>query len=178
MHEARKRPPGAPDLVIVVAVADNGVIGVDGGLPWHLSADLRRVKDLTMGKPLIMGRRTYESIGRPLPGRATVVISRNPVFAPEGITVKPDFEAALVAANEVARQMGADEVIAFGGSEIFAKALPLAERIERTEVHLLPDGDTRFPEFDLVDWVEVAREDHPLGADGTTAHSFVTLERR
>jgi len=173
-----ERPTGVPGLVIVVAVADNGVIGADGSLPWRLSADLRRVKDLTMGKPLIMGRRTYETIGRPLPGRESVVITRNPQFAPEGITVMPNFEVALVAASEVAREMGTDEVIAFGGSEIYAKALPLAKRIERTEIHLSPDGDTKFPEFDPADWIEVAREDYPVGIDGAAAHSFVTLERR
>ena len=178
MYEARDRPPGAPVLVIVVAVADNGVIGADGGLPWRLSADLRRVKNLTMGKPLIMGRRTYESIGRPLPGRATVVITCNPEFAPDGVTVTPDFEMALAAADQMAREMGANEVIAFGGSEVYAKALPLADRIQRTEIHQSPDGDTWFPDLDLADWVEGTREYHVAGVDGTTAHSFVTLERR
>lgn len=169
--------PTQPDVVIVVAVADNGVIGAAGGLPWHLSADLKHAKALTMGKPLIMGRRTYESIGRPLPGRRSIVITRDHAFAPDGVVVVRDFEAALEAANAAAAEMGADEVIAFGGAEIYARALTLARRIHKTEVHLAPEGDTVFPAFETSDWRETAREDHPAGDGGAPAHSFVTLER-
>ena len=120
--------PGTPSLVIVVAVARNGVIGADGGMPWHLSGDLKRVKALTMGKPLIMGRRTFESIGRPLPGRTSIVLTSDPDFAVEGVIVVRDFSAALKAARLAAVDMGADEIVAFGGAGIYALALPLARR--------------------------------------------------
>jgi dihydrofolate reductase len=166
-----------PSLVIVVAVADNGVIGADGGMPWHLSGDLKRVKALTMAKPLIMGRRTYESIGRPLPGRRTIVLTRDPGFAVEGVIVVRDFEAALRAGRAAALEMAADEIVAFGGAGIYARALPLARRIYKTEIHASPDGDTRFPEFNLGEWREVTRETHAAGGEGEPPHDYVTLER-
>ncbi len=172
-----RAPASGPALVIVVAVADNGVIGADGGMPWHLSGDLRRVKALTMGKPLIMGRRTYDSIGRPLPGRRTIVLTGDPDFAPDGVVVTRNFEAALKAARAVAAEMGADEIIAFGGAGIYTLALPLARRIHMTEIHASPAGDTRFPEFDRRHWREVSRE-AGNGALDDPPHEFVTLERR
>lgn len=168
---------GEPDLVIVVAVADNGVIGADGGMPWHLSGDLRRVKALTMGKPLIMGRRTYESIGRPLPGRKTIVLTSDPDFQVDGVIVTRDFDAALAAARMAAAEMGADEVIAFGGAGIYALALPLARRLYLTEIHARPAGDTRFPDFPRHAWSELSREARP-GGPNEPAHDYVTLERR
>ena len=166
----------APAIVIVVAVADNGVIGADGGMPWRLSGDLRRVKALTMGKPLIMGRRTYESIGRPLPGRKTIVLTSDPAFDVENVTVVADFDAALDAARMAAAEMGTDEIIAFGGAGIYALALPVAERIELTEIHARPEGDTLFPEFERGEWREVSREIHPGGPD-EPPHDYVTLAR-
>ena len=165
-----------PCLVIVVAVADNGVIGADGGMPWHLSGDLRRVKALTMGKPLIMGRRTYASIGGPLPGRKTIVLTRDPGFAVDGVVVVREFTAALQAATSAALEMGADEIVAFGGAGIYALALPLALRVYMTEIHARPDGDTRFPDFDPAQWRELSREAHAGGAD-EPPHDYVTLER-
>ncbi len=166
-----------PELVIVVAVADNGVIGADGGMPWHLSGDLRRVKALTMGKPLIMGRRTYESIGRPLPGRRTIVLAGDRTFSPEGVTVVRDFDAALDAARRAAAEMGTSEIIAFGGAGVYALALPSARRIHMTEIHVSPAGDTRFPEFPRGDWREISRE-AGAGAPDDPPHEYVTLERR
>ena len=166
-----------PALVIVVAVADNGIIGADGGMPWHLSGDLKRMKSLTMGKPLIMGRRTYESIGRPLPGRTTIVLTRDPNFAVEGVIVVRDFEAALEASTRAARAMDACEIVAFGGAGVYARALPLASRLYKTEVHCFPEGDTRFPDLDSRQWREISRQSqHGIGKDGP-AHDFVVLER-
>lgn len=166
----------SPPLVIVVAVADNGVIGADGGMPWRLSGDLRRVKALTMGKPLIMGRRTYESIGRPLPGRGTIVLTSDPGFRPDGVAVVADFDAALDKARAAAAEMEAEEIIAFGGAGIYALALPLATRMELTEIHARPEGDTFFPDFPRHEWRELARETNAGGPD-EPPHDYVTLAR-
>lgn len=168
---------GTPSLVIVVAVADNGVIGADGGMPWHLSGDLRRVKALTMGKPLIMGRRTYESIGVPLPGRRTIVLTSDPGFAVDGVIVVRDFNAALEAGKAAAAEMGADEIVAFGGARVYALALPMARRLYRTEIHARPDGDTRFPDIVSSQWRELSREIHDGVGRAEPPHDYVTLER-
>ena len=163
-------------LVLMVARADNGVIGRDGALPWHLPADLRRFKRMTVGKPVIMGRKTFVSIGKPLPGRHNIVLSRDAAWRAEGVTVVPNLAEAVAAAGLDPRAR-ADEIMVIGGAQIYAEALPSAARIELTEVHVSPEGDTLLPAFDPVRWREVAREDHP--AEGAApAHSFVTLERR
>jgi dihydrofolate reductase len=171
------RTADMPGIVIVVAVADNGVIGADGGMPWQLSGDLKRVKSLTMGKPLIMGRRTYDSIGRPLPGRKTIVLTSDLGFAVDGVVVVRSFAAALAAARDAAREMEADEIVAFGGAGIYALALPLARRVYKTEIHTQPDGDTRFPDFDPTEWREVYREAHAAVGDDEPGHDYVTLDR-
>ena len=168
--------PAVP-LVVVAAVAGNGAIGAAGGLPWRLPADLRRTRALTMGKPLVMGRRTWESIGRPLPGRASVALSRDPAFAPEGATVARDFDEALRIAERLARGMGADEIVAFGGAAIYAAALPLAVRIYMTEIRAAPAGDAFFPPLPPGAWRELSREEHGPGPAGEPAHAFVVLER-
>ncbi len=155
-------------ITLVVARAANGVIGRDGALPWHLPADLRRFKALTMGKPIVMGRRTFESIGRPLPGRHNIVLTRG-AWRADGVTVVPDLPAALAAAG--------GEAMIIGGAAVYAAALPVADRIELTEVHAAPRGDTVLPPFDPTDWVEVARDDH-AGDGDAPGYSFVTLERR
>ncbi len=141
-------------VTIVAAVARNGVIGVDGGLPWHLPDELRLFKETTFGHVLVMGRRTYESIGRPLPGRRTVVVTRNADWSPDAddVVVAHDLEEAL----DRARRVG-DEVFVVGGGEVYAAALPLADRLELTFVDREPDGDTTFPEVDWDDWHETAR---------------------
>ena len=157
-------------ISLIVAVAENGVIGRDGDLPWRIAADLKFFKETTMGHPIVMGRKTHQSIGRALPGRTNIVITRDPDFAGEDIAVVADLEAAFAAAGE------ADEVMIIGGAQIYELALPSADRIYMTEVHIAVDGDTRFPELDPARWRETARVDHP--ADGETpAFSFVTLER-
>lgn len=157
------------DLVLVVARAENGVIGRDNKLPWHIPADLAHFKRVTLGKPVVMGRRTFESIGRPLPGRHNIVLTRDGGWAAPGVTVAAGLDAALAAAD-------APEVMIIGGAGVFAEALPRAARIELTEVHAAPDGDTVMPAPDPAVWREAAREDHPA-ADGRPAYSFVTLVR-
>lgn len=158
-----------PRVNIVVAMADNGVIGRDGGLPWHLPGDLRRFREVTMGHPLVMGRRTHESIGRVLPGRLNIVISRDPSCAAAGCVVVPTLEAALAAAGD------AREIMVVGGAAVYAAALPLAARLFITEVHATVDGDVRFPACERRQWREVAREPH--AGEGGYDYSFVVLER-
>lgn len=149
-------------VALVAAVAANGVIGRDGGLPWHLPADLAHFKRLTVGHVMIMGRRTYESIGRALPGRTTVVVTRTRDWAAEGVIVATSVEAAL----DVARAID-DTVLVVGGSEVFAAALPVADRMYLTHVDAVPAGDTYFPDVDWSQWVEVGRE---------TGHGLVFVE--
>jgi len=165
-----------PEVVLVVAVAANGVIGVTGGLPWHLPEDLVRVKELTMGKPLIMGRKTYESIGRPLPGRKTVVITRSNLSFPSEVTIVKSFDCALKCAEDYANDMGVDEIVAFGGASIYESAIPIARKIYKTEVNLYPDGDTFFPEYKRDEWREVARSDFAAQND-SFSYSYVQLDR-
>lgn len=161
------------DISLIVAVAQNGVIGRDGGLPWRLSNDLRYFKSVTMGKPIIMGRKTYESIGRPLPGRPNIVVSRNPAFTADGIYVRPSLGAAV---SHAATLPGGEAMI-IGGAALYTDALETAGRIYLTEVHADVDGDVRFPAFDRLDWVEISREKHPASEKDDFAHSFVVLER-
>lgn len=157
-------------IVLVVAVADNGVIGNDGTMPWHISADFRRVKALTMGKPLVMGRKTFDSLPGVLPGRRHVVITRDTAWEAEGAERAGSLAEAIAMAN-------APEIVIFGGAQIYAEALPQADRIELTEVHAAPAGDTRFPALDRSQWSESFREHHP--AEGRNpGFDFVTLLRK
>ena len=162
-----------------VARAANGVIGVGGALPWRLKSDLSIFKQVTMGKPLIMGRRTWDSLPRkPLPGRTNIVLSRDGTFAPNGAVVCEDFSEAVQIAREQAAEDGADEVCVIGGAEIFALALPRARRLYLTEVEAEPQGDVVFPSFDESSWRETRREAHPAGPDDDHAFVFRVLERR
>lgn len=158
-------------LTLVVARAENNVIGRDGALPWHLPADLKRFKAITMGSPMIMGRRTFESLPGLLPGRRHIVMTRDRDWQAQGAEVVHDLAGAL---DAVAAEPRASVI---GGAEIFRAFLPLTERVELTEVHARPEGDTFLPPFDLSRWREVERETHPA-ADGRPAFSFVTLGRR
>lgn len=167
-----------PKIVAVVARSTNGVIGVDNGLPWRLSSDLKRFKTLTMGKPMIMGRRTWDSIGKPLPGRVTVVVTRNPHFAAEGAHVAANPAEALATARRLAAQMGANEIIVAGGEEIFRALLHQIDVIEITEVALQSLGDAHFPPLDPTEWREIARENPPRGPKDEAAFAYVTLMRR
>ena len=164
-------------LSLIAAVADNGTIGRDGGLPWRLSNDLRYFRATTMGKPVIMGRKTYESIGKPLPGRPNVVVTRNADFAPEGVTVAPDLDAAVAAAEALASEAGADEILVIGGGALYDATLPRADRLYLTEVHAEIEGDVHFPELDRNEWREISRVAHPAGEKDEHPHSFVVLER-
>ncbi|WP_374530818.1 dihydrofolate reductase [Novosphingobium sp.] len=158
------------EIVFVVAVADNGVIGAEGGMPWHISADFRRVKSLTMGKPLVMGRKTFDSLPGLLPGRRHIVITRDADWSADGAERAGSLAEALKLAN-------APQIVIFGGAQIYAEALPLAHRIELTEVHASPEGDTHFPSLDRAGWTEAQRESHP--AEGRNpAFDFVTLLRK
>ena len=164
------------EIVLVVARADNGVIGRDGALPWRLPADLRRFKAMTVGKPIVMGRKTFDSIGRPLPGRHNIVLTRQADWRVEGVTVVPNLAEAIAAAGLDPRAR-ADALMVIGGADVYAQALPLASRVELTEVHVDAEGDTRLPDFGAELWREVARERHEADGDAP-AHSFVTLLRR
>ena len=169
------QPTFRPVISFVVARADNGVIGRDNALPWHLPADLKHFKRMTVGKPVVMGRRTFESIGKPLPGRHNIVLTRDPAWRADGVTVVTNLAEAIAAAGLDPRTR-ADEVAIIGGAAIYAEALPIATRVYLTEIHAAPDGDTRLPAFDPARWRETAREDH-LAEDDRPAYSFVTLER-
>jgi dihydrofolate reductase len=159
-------------LALVAAMDRNRVIGVDNRLPWHLPADLRRFRELTMGRPVLMGRRTHESIGRPLPGRHNLVLTRDPGYLAPGCTVVRSLEEALAAAGQV------PELMVIGGAELYARLLERADRLYLTLVDGELAGDTHFPEYAGGEWVEVARQERVADADNPFALSFVVLERR
>lgn len=165
-------------VVLVAAVADNGVIGSENSLIWRLKTDMRRFRALTMGCPIIMGRKTFLSIGKPLPGRHTVVLTRDPDFRAEGVEVATSLEEALALAQRLGAQKGASAVIIGGGSEIYALALPLVDRLELTFVHAAPEGDAEFPSWDRAAFRETSRSDHPASAEDEHAFSFASFERR
>ncbi|KRE00305.1 diacylglycerol kinase [Bosea sp. Root381] len=165
-------------LVLIAAIADNGVIGDDNRLIWRLRTDLRHFKALTLGRPVLMGRKTFESIGKPLPGRETVVLTRDPGFRPDGVHVAHSLEAGLALGQELGVRSGADSVTVAGGAEIYRQALPLADRLELTLVHTEPKGDALFPEWDRVAFAETGRESHPRGAEDEHPFTFATFRRR
>ena len=168
---------GDARITLVVAVAENSVIGWQGGLAWHQSSDLKFFRKVTMNKPLIMGRKTFESIGKPLDGRDNIVITRNTAFEAPGILVAANLEDALELAREKARERGVDEISVIGGAQIYALALPLADRIYLSRIHLSPDGDTFFPKLDESQWRETSRERHAASPKDSADYSFIVLER-
>ncbi|WP_142848069.1 dihydrofolate reductase [Telmatospirillum sp. J64-1] len=159
-------------LSLIVAAAENGVIGRGNQLPWHLPGDLKWFKAKTLGKPVVMGRKTFQSIGKPLPGRPNIVVTRDRSFAAEGITVAHSLQDGLHQAESLLD--GGDEVMVIGGAEIFRECLPLARRLYLTEVHAEVEGDVYLPEIDRGQWRETFRERHD---DGALPYSFVVLER-
>ena len=165
-----------PRCCLIVAMASNRVIGRNGGMPWHLPADLRHFKRTTLGKPLIMGRKTFASIGRPLPGRTNIIVNRNADFNAEGIIVAADFGDAMRRAARIAQADGVNEIMVGGGGEIYACALPHATRIYSTKIDREIDGDTVFPELDPAQWREGGRVVHP-GCNDAPPYSFVMLDR-
>jgi dihydrofolate reductase len=159
-------------ISLVVAMSNNQAIGLDGQMPWHLSADLKRFKKITMGYPILMGRKTFESIGRPLPGRTNVVVSRNPTYKPEGCVVVDNVEAAIAHACQLA-----DEVFVIGGSTLYAATLPIADTLYITQINQTFDGDTFFPDFDRTQWTEVEREDVAVDPNVSFTYSFLKLQK-
>jgi dihydrofolate reductase len=173
----RNRQPGPTRLTIslVVAAAENGVIGCDGKMPWHVPSDLRFFRGLTMSKPVIMGRKTYDAIGRPLDGRDNIVVTRNAAFKAAGVACVGSIAAALDLANVRAASRGVDEVMVIGGAEIFEATLALADRIYLTRIHARPDGDTTFSDPDPHFWREVSRvpiQPDPCDTATATLHIY------
>lgn len=158
-----------PRIVLVAAIADNGVIGRDGDIPWRIPEDMKHFKAVTSGRPVVMGRVTYESIGRPLPNRTNIVITRSPGWSAEGVTTVGSVDEALEVAREVARGSASD-VMVIGGARVYESVIGTADVQVITEVHQSPEGDTFYPEFDRSAWLETRREKH----DG---YDFVWLER-
>jgi dihydrofolate reductase len=166
-----------PIIVLIAAVADNGVIGRGNALPWRLKSDMQHFRALTMGKPVVMGRKTYLSIGKPLAGRTTIVVSRDPAFTAPGVVVAPNLDAALASARGDALRRNADAIIIAGGAEIYVQALALADQLAITHVHKQVDGDARFPAIDPALWRESARDDRGPAAEDEAAFAFVTYTR-
>ncbi|WP_353645915.1 dihydrofolate reductase [Mesorhizobium sp. WSM2239] len=168
------------DIAIYVAIAENGVIGRKGGLPWRLSSDLKRFKADTMGKPIVMGRKTWESFPkRPLPGRLNIVVTRDPTFRAEGAETVHSLDEAIALARARGRCMaGADEICVIGGGEIYRQALPLADRLHVTHVLAEVEGDTRFPDIDSDVWQAVRVVDVPAGEKDSHATRYTVYERR
>ncbi len=164
-------------LSVIVAVAENGVVGRNNALPWYIPADLQYFKRTTLGKPIVMGRKTYESIGRPLPGRTNIVISSNPTFKTEGVRVVSSLPDALELAGEIALIDGTDELMVIGGATIYEVAVPLADRLYITEVHACVEGDAHLCDVDWSCWVERSRERHSAIEPNTYDFSFVVYDR-
>lgn len=176
--QARPEIKASPEIVLIAAVADNGVIGSHGALPWRLKSDMQRLKAMTLARPVVMGRKTFVSIGRPLPGRTNIVVTRDAGFRGRGAVVTNSFTDARAVALGDALRRSAGEIAVIGGAEIYAQWMDCADRLEITEVHARPEGDTHFAAIDASIWEEVARERHPAGKDDSADFSYVTYRRR
>jgi dihydrofolate reductase len=167
-------------IILVAAVADNGVIGQQGRLPWRLKTEMQHFRELTFGKPVVVGRKTYLSFNRrPLPGRTNIVVSRDPDFMAPGALVAPNLANALAAARADALRRGADTIAVAGGAEIYAATMPLANRLVITWVHLRPSGDTKFPDIDPATWSAAGQTEHQAGPGdeaGFTVVEYVRIE--
>jgi dihydrofolate reductase len=177
VSDAKKDARHDPVIALVVARGQNGAIGVGGGLPWRLSTDLKQFRKVTLGKPIIMGRRTFQSLPRVLDQRLNIVLSRDPGLEADGAIVAGSLEDGLAHARRAAKEAGVDEIIVIGGDAVFRAVMPLAERIYLTEVHARPHADTWLKDFDLKDWRELSRERHEPGPKDEYPFSFVVLER-
>lgn len=162
---------------LILAVARNGVIGRDNQIPWRISSDMRRFRKLTLGKPIVMGRKQYDSVGRPLDGRDNIVLTRDPAFSAPGIHVVHDIDAALALGKRLAEQRGADEVMIIGGAQVYALAMPYATRIYLSAIEADVEGDVRFDLPDLSRWRFVATEHCPAGNKDEYPHSFTIIDR-
>lgn len=165
------------DIVLVAAVSENGIIGRGNALPWRLKSDMAHFRALTMGKPVIMGRKTYQSIGKPLGGRTTVVVTRDQTFAAPGVVIAPTLDDAFTAARGDALRRGADAIMLAGGAEIYAQAMPRATHLAITDVHRRVEGDARFPAIDAALWRETERSEHAAGDADEAAYAFVNYQR-
>lgn len=167
------------EIVLIAAVAENGVIGAGGTIPWRLKSDMQRLKAMTMGRPIVMGRKTFESLPRrPLPGRTNIVVTRDAAYRAAGAVVTTSFADAKAIATGDALRRFATEIAIIGGAEIYAQWMDRADRLEITEVHAWPDGDTRLAAIDPKDWEEVARVRNPAGPGDSADFSYVTFRRR
>jgi dihydrofolate reductase len=166
-----------PIVALVVAMGENRAIGRGGDLPWHLRSDMRYFRKVTMGKPIIMGRLTFASLGRALDGRLNVVLTRNAAFEAPGAVMAYNLEEALDVARKAAAKAGVGEIMVIGGEDVFRAVLPLASRIYLTEVHASPHADTWFPALDRREWRETSREAHKAGPNDDHDFSFVVLDR-
>lgn len=167
-----------PAIVMVAAVAKNGVIGADNRLLWRLKSDMKHFRALTMGKPMIMGRKTFASIGKPLPGRQSIIVTRDRSFTADGVIAAHSLDSALEAGRIAAEAAGVNEVIVAGGGEIYAALMDRAERLEITEVDLAPEGDALFPFIDKAEWMETSRREFTKSSDDEAAFAFVSYKRR
>lgn len=164
-------------LSLIVAVAENGVIGRDNGLPWKISSDLKYFKKMTLGKPVIMGRKTFQSIGKPLPNRVNIVITRDKTFSAEGVITALSLEMALDVAMNMALVKGVDEVMVIGGAQIYQLCLPAADRLYLTRVHGFVEGDTTFPALNSDDWLEASHKRYKAGEKDSHDYSLIVLDR-
>jgi dihydrofolate reductase len=162
---------------LVAAVGENGIIGREGQLPWRLKSDLQHFKQTTMNRPVVMGRKTFASIGKALPGRTNIVLSRDLSFAAPGCVLATSWDAAFLIARDDAQKRGVDEVMIVGGADIFSDTMSVADRLEITRVHASPAGDVRFPPIDPQMWRETRRERHPRGPDDDTDFTILTYVR-
>lgn len=167
----------ACDLCIVVARAENAVIGCNNRLPWRLPKDLQYFKAVTMGHPIIMGRKTYDSIGRPLPGRPNIVVTRQSDWSAEGVIVKHSLDDALAVAGTLCTELNVSRIMLIGGANLYEQAFARCKRLYLTEVHARVAGDTYFPDFDRTEWQELARESHQADDSNPYDYSFVVMER-
>jgi dihydrofolate reductase len=165
------------EIVLVAAVAENGVIGRAGGLPWRLKSDLQHFRALTTGKPIVMGRRTWASLARPLPHRTNIVVTRDLAFTARGAVVAASLAAALEVARGDALRRNVDAVMVIGGGDIYAQAMPLATRLEITRVHARPDGEAIFPAIDAALWRETARRECPPGPGDEASFTYLSYTR-
>ena len=168
---------GDPKISLVVAVAENGVIGRGGALPWHISSDLKRFRALTMGKVIIMGRNTFDSIGKPLDGRENIVVTSMSKYAMKGVWAVPTIKDAFDFGARLSEELKADEVMIIGGAQIYQSTINIADRVYLTRVHAAPDGDTYFPELDKSVWEKISEQECPKCAKDDYAHSFVVYQR-
>jgi dihydrofolate reductase len=165
-------------IVMVAAIGENNVIGNRGALPWHLSSDLQHFRGLTLNRPIVMGRKTFESIGRALDQRTTIVVTRALHRTAPGVVLAMSIDAALATARADAERRKVDEIMVIGGGDIFAALMPRADRLEITHVHAAPEGDAYFPDIDPQTWQEVSRREYPAGPKDTSAFAVATYVRR